>query len=66
MISGHVLEVLVLSWLQCNKHNDNAQFVSDMWIKTAAVDVLLQIWNVLGLCRSLKMSFKREVSPESL
>jgi hypothetical protein len=43
-----------------------SQFVSDVWNKIAAVDVLLQIWNVLGLCLSLKMSFKREVSPEPL
>jgi hypothetical protein len=66
MISGHILEVLVLSWLQRNKHNDISQLVSDVWNRTAAVDVLLQIWTVLGLCLSLKILFKREVSPESL
>jgi hypothetical protein len=41
MISRYVLEVLVLSWLQHNKHYDISQFVSDVWNKSAAVDVLL-------------------------
>jgi len=60
------LKVLVLSWLQRNKHNAISQFVSDVLNSTAAVDVFVQIWTVLGLCLSMKMLFKSEVSPESL